>query len=165
MRTFHAAALPQAMASITWSSDACRNDTLSTCGRLWVRTNGGATFQPTQHYSYKVCTRVVVGPSVLMLNVVTVMHCLLGWGAGVLARTVAVLAESGFLLRVQPVWASTLHPPCSRTVQVVMAENNGRIIYSHAHRSWDRNYVVRVYKTLVGSDGTFSTAKVRCALR
>lgn len=30
------------------------NATLSKCGRLWVSTDGGANFKPTQHYSYKV---------------------------------------------------------------------------------------------------------------
>jgi hypothetical protein len=30
------------------------NVTLSKCGRLWVSTDGGSSFKPTQHYSYKV---------------------------------------------------------------------------------------------------------------
>jgi hypothetical protein len=30
------------------------NATLSKCGRLWVSGDGGASFKPTQHYSYKV---------------------------------------------------------------------------------------------------------------
>lgn len=42
------------MSGVPWSSSDAKNATLSTCGRLWVSTNGGASFAPTTHYSYKV---------------------------------------------------------------------------------------------------------------
>lgn len=52
----HLSVLPllQVLSSITWSSAERKNETLSTCGRLWVSTNGGASFAPTSHHSYKV---------------------------------------------------------------------------------------------------------------
>ena len=46
------------------------------------------------------------------------------------------------------------------SLQVAMAENNGRIIWSHPARSWDRGYGTRVYKTTMGAASGVATAKV-----
>ena len=40
------------MASVKWGDR--KEQTLSSCGRLWVSTDGGATFKGTDHYTYKV---------------------------------------------------------------------------------------------------------------
>ena len=44
----------QVMSVITWNSADHKNATLETCGRLWVSTNGGSSFAPTNHHSFKV---------------------------------------------------------------------------------------------------------------
>jgi len=43
------------MAGVQWRSADFKNATLSSCGRMWVSTDGGATFTPTAHHTYKVC--------------------------------------------------------------------------------------------------------------
>ena len=45
-------------------------------------------------------------------------------------------------------------------LQIAMAENNGRVIWSHGANSWDRNHGVRVYKTVISEDGELTTYKV-----
>ena len=46
-----------------------------------------------------------------------------------------------------------------------MAENNGRVIYSHPSRDWDRNYGVRIHKTTLSDSGAPTTVKVRARRR
>lgn len=46
----------QVLAGITWRSDDLKNATLATCGRLWVSTDGGVSFAPTTHDTYRVST-------------------------------------------------------------------------------------------------------------
>jgi len=47
---------------------------------------------------------------------------------------------------------------CIAFMQVHMADNNGRVVYSVPHRSWGRNYGVRVFRTDVLADGSVPTA-------
>lgn len=56
---------------------------------------------------------------------------------------------------------ATFQPTGQVTYRAAMAENNGRVIYTHPSSSWDRNYGTRVYKVLVGSNGSVNTTKVR----
>lgn len=49
-------------------------------------------------------------------------------------------------------------------LQVVMAENNGRVFYSHGAGSWDRNYGVRILRSSLGADGALTTDKVGACL-
>jgi hypothetical protein len=51
----------QVLSSITWRSEDLRNATLSTCGRLWVSTDGGAAFAPTTHNTYRVSPAASAG--------------------------------------------------------------------------------------------------------
>lgn len=48
---------PQKLAFLQWSSDEARDATLASCGRLWVSSDGGAAFKPTQHLTYKAGSR------------------------------------------------------------------------------------------------------------
>jgi hypothetical protein len=45
-----------------------------------------------------------------------------------------------------------------------MAENSGRIFYSHGAIAWDRNYGVRIWKTVLNATAVVNTTKAR-ALR
>jgi hypothetical protein len=111
---------------VPWGSPDAKNATLSTCGRLWISTDGGASFTATPHFSYKVRLQLrldnrfaVPAPhqpppsSVLLVNV---------WMAA-----------------------------CSR--QVAMAANNGGVVWSHGSRDWDRSYGTRVFKTAITGRG------------
>jgi hypothetical protein len=48
--------MPCARRSLTtqWTSDAARNSTTDNCGRVWVSTDGGATWLPTDQPADKV---------------------------------------------------------------------------------------------------------------
>jgi hypothetical protein len=47
-------------------------------------------------------------------------------------------------------------------LQVHMADNNGRIVYTVPHRDWGRNYGVKVFRTDVPASGSAAvTTKVR----
>eukprot|EP00775_Hariotina_reticulata_P011553 gene11553-11696_t len=52
-------------------------------------------------------------------------------------------------------------PAAEASAPVHMADNNGRLVYSVPHRSWGRNYGVRVFRTDISPDGLVpSTYKV-----